>query len=278
MATNAQDDNAVDDSQEVTEEDLRNLKYGNSSVETPTGEDETGDTNEDVTTEGTNEEDETNSDDQGTDDVEEADKTESNDTSDEFVKEFPNIKGETLEDYARSLEEAYNNSTSEAMRLKIIVDQAKLQENSNEKVGDLDTNDLNPLSLYAKQKMDEEIQIDFEAFKKKFPQVNDQAEYNKFTVEVSTLSNTILQSQKRLASPKELYQKAAVILGWEPDMITGKDRLGAAIKGTASMSKSSSTIKKTVRSKVTDQMIAVNRLMYPGKTDDEIRKELEPYV
>lgn len=277
MATNA-DDTAANDSTKVTGEDLRKLKYGEDEVESSTETDESSETNETDDSTETRDDDETNSDTDATDETEESDTTESDDDSAAFVKELPNIQGDTLEEYARSLEKAYQNSTAEALRLKGLVDGAQ----TDKRVGDnkeettIDTTD--PLALYAKQKMDEEINASFNAFSKSYPQVTDPTEYNRFTVEVATLSNTILQSQKRLASPQELYQKAAVILGWEPDKVTSKDRVNAAIKGSAAVSKTTSTTKQVTKSKVTDQMVALNRMMYPGKTDEQIRKELEPYV
>src|ERR1035437_8920860 len=127
--------------------------------------------------------------------------------------------------------------------------------------------------------MDKDIQTAFATFSKDYPQVTDQGEYNKFTVEVATLSNTIMTSQKRLASPEELYSKAAVILGWNkgssPD---SKEKLDMALKDKGATSKTTSSTSTAPNSKVTDEMIRVNKLMYPTKSEDEIRKELEPFV
>jgi hypothetical protein len=69
-------------------------------------------------------------------------------------------------------------------------------------------------------------------------------------------------------------------LGWEPaDKVSDKEKLSMALKDSASVTKTSSASAKTpTKSKVTDQMVAVNRAMYPGKTDAQIREELEPYV
>lgn len=276
MATNATTDDAVDDSKTVTEEDLRNLKYSDDGVETSKEEDEPTDeqTEEDESTDEAGEEVETN--DQATDD-------EADDESEEaptFVKEFKHIKGDTPEEYARNLEEAYKNSTTEALRLKGLVDTAPKEPGIGETTDDeVDFDPSNPVSLYMKQKMDEEIVTAFTEFSAKYPQVNDTLEYNKFTQEVSVLSQTIMKSQKRLAPPKELYAKAAAILGWKPDKVTDKDRLGDALKNSAASPKpSSSAPKKPVKSKVTDAQVAAHKAMYPGKTDAQIRKELEPYV
>jgi hypothetical protein len=170
------------------------------------------------------------------------------------------------------------NSTAEALRLKGIVDDKQTTESDSEETTEVSTSD--PLSLYMKQKMDEEINSAFTDFSKDYSQVNDPSEYAKFTNEVAVISQTILNSQKRLAPPKELYSKAAVILGWESSASpTGKEKVGMAVKNTAAVSKSSSgTSKPKTKSKVTDAVIAASKLMYPGKSDQEIREELEPYV
>lgn len=267
MATNA-DQTVVDDDKEVTEEDLRDLKYGDDGVENSNEADETDDTEED--SEDTEE--------AGEDDGQTADRTEEeeSDETSEFVKKFPNIKGDTPEQYAQNLEVALDNSTAEFQRLRKA--QAEPKDDDTEEDTEVDLS--NPISLYMKQKMDEEITEAYSTFSKHYSQVNDQGEYTKFTRTVATLSQTILQSEKRLAPPKELYSKAAVILGWEPaDKVDSKDRLGNALKDRAATNKTSNAgTKKVSKSKVTDAMVAANRLMYPDKSDAQIREELEPYV
>lgn len=271
MAVTNTEDKVVDDDKTVDEDDLRDLKYPKDDVETSKEADETSEDDEDTddTKDAGGEEDKT-------EDSQEEEEEKSDDS--EFVKEFAHIKGDTPEEYAKNLEEAYKQSTAEALRLKALADTAT----KDSAVGETNEDEVDltdPVSLFMKQKMDEEITAAYSEFSKHYPQVQDQAEYNKFTQEVATLSQTILTSQKRLASPKELYSKAAVILGWEPDdKVTDKDRLGSALKDSAATSKTSSATKKSSKSKVTDQMVAANRLMYPNKTDAEIREELEPYV
>jgi hypothetical protein len=109
MATNA--DPVVDDDKQVTEEDLRDLKYGNDEVETSKEADETDDTDEpEEDSEEAGDED-GQTDDEATDESEETDQPESADDSAEYVKEFPQIKGDTLEEYTRNLEKSYQNSS-----------------------------------------------------------------------------------------------------------------------------------------------------------------------
>ena len=274
MATNAEDP-AVDDSKEVTEDDLRSLKYDDAGVETSKEEDEPAEDTEDETEE---------SEDTGDDSDVESEDDDQSDSSEEpsFVKEFPNIKGDTPEEYAKNLEEAYKNSTAEAMRLKGIADAPPTAPEQVKQVTEDDDKDVSasPLELYAQQQLDREIADAYTKFQVDYPQVTDPVEYNKFTVEVATLSNTIYTSQKRLASPDELYEKAAIILGWEKESaLSSKDKLDIAVKtNTASPKITSAAPKGTNKSKVTDEMIRVNRAMYPGKSDADIRKELEPFV
>lgn len=276
MATNADEettqvvDNAADDSP-VTEDDLRNLKYGEDGVETsqeadePDEADEAEENAEDSTEEGKTD-----------DQAEETEETEDN-TEVSFVKEFPHIKGDTPEEYAKNLEIAYQNSTKEALRLKGL---AETTQGKDEAEDDTTTDVSDVTQLYAKQKMDEEIMSAYTDFSTQYNQVNDPVEYDRFKRKVSVLSRTILEDEKRLAPPAELYRSAAVLLGWESQTAPSEeDKLKAAVKDSAATSKttSSATKKKSV-SKVTDAMVAANRKMYPNKTDAEIREELEPYV
>lgn len=270
MATNAED-TVVDDDKEVTEEDLRALKYGSEEVETSEEEDDSTDTDESTQ----------DSDDAGEGDGQTGTDTEDGeeeDTSDKpaFVKQFPNIKGDTPEEYAKNLEEAYNNSTAEFKRLRD-AGQVDKAEDKTDKKPEVDI--TNPLELYAKQQMDKEITSAYADFSKKYSQVTDPVEYNRFTQTVAVLSSTILNSEKRLASPAELYAKSAVILGWQSaDTVDKNDKVAAAAKDGAGASKTSSGTKAVSKGKVTPAMIAANRKMYPGKSDADIIKELEPYI
>lgn len=270
MATNAKVEDVVDDDKPVTEEDLRDLKYPEDGVENSEETDEPTDGDEDK-----EEPDEPVGDEPEDEDSDE-------ETSD-FVKEFPQIKGDTPEEYAKNLEIAYKNSTAEAMRLakKDPVDTTP-KENAVGDVDDAEVDALTPTELYVKQQLENDIQTAFNEISDQYSsQVQNDTEYAKFVKTVSTLSKTIYDGEGRLAPPKELYETAAAILKWTPDKPapTEKDKLNAAIKEGAASGKTSSGGKKgSGKSKVTDQMIMVNRKMYPGKTDAEIREELEPYV
>lgn len=280
--TNTDETTVVDDDKKVTEEDLHDLKYPKDEVETSQEADEASEgeeTSED--SEETGESDgqtETGAEDEAT---EETQTTESAEEPSEFVKEFPNIKGDTPEEYRRNLEIAYKNSTTEALRLKALTDASTEQADIGETLpAEADVEPSSYLELYAKQQLEEDITNAYADFSKDYStQIQDPAEYAKFVRTTATLSKTIQESEKRVAKPGELYTKAAIILGWPSESApTSKDKLDAALKDSASTTKTTSATKKVPKSKVTDQMVAVNRAMYPNKTDDEIRTELEPYV
>lgn len=271
----------ADDDKAVTEDDLRSLKYDNPEVETtPKVEDETDESE----TEDNEETEDTEADDGQTETAttpDEEDESDEEDATPSFVKEFDYIKGDTPEEYAKNLEQAYKNSTAEALRLKNLSEASTTTERTEEEEETPVTPSVtDPTALYMKQKMDEEINQAFDEFSKDYPQAKDPTDYNKFVQEVAAFSATIFNSQGRLAPPKELYQKAAVSLGWEKQSaVTSKDKLNIAVKNNSATTKpTSATGKTTTKSKVPQAMIETNRKMYPGKTDEEIRKELEPYI
>ena len=274
------DAKVVDDDTKTTEEDLRKLKYGEDEVETSQEADETSETEE--TEEDSEEvsEEEGKTDDSQDEETEEESDDDSDEESSEFVKEFPNIKGDTIEEYTRELEKTQRLSQQEGKRLSDELKKVQSAGTTTEETQEVDTSD--PVKLYMNQKMQEEIDTAFSEFKQHYPQADadtNPVEYEKFTREVAILSRTILESEGRLANPRDLYKRAAVILDWEPvDKVDNKDKLNIALKGQAAVSKTTSSAKTPKKSKVTDQMVALNRVMYPDKTDAEIRTELEPYV
>lgn len=268
----------ADDDKEVTEEDLRKLKYGEEEVESSQK-----DTDESSEPEETEEESEETgevdgqTDDQAEDEEsEEEAETESDEDTSEFVKEFPNIKGETPEEYARNLEIAYQNSTAEALRWKQV---AETKPSTEE--GATDETELpDPRFLYLDRMLEQEMTEAYSDFSKGYPQLKDPAEYAKFQEEVGTWGRYFIDTKHRAAPARELFSRAVASLGWEPvsSKPNDQEKLNMALKDRAAVAKTTSATKKAPKSKVTESMIAANRLMYPNKTDDEIRKELEPYV
>lgn len=172
---------------------------------------------------------------------------------------------------------AYGESTAEALRLKKELDSKVTPPQPVTTPVATDEVQLTPEQLYIKQKQDEEIADAFATITKNYPQVADPAEYKKFTDMAQVFGRTILDAEKRLATPKELYTKTVIALGWTQD--DSAEKLGAALKdGAASPRVSSGSPSPKKASKVSDAQLAFNRKVYPGKTDAEIREELEPYI
>lgn len=288
MATNA-DEQGADNADQDAEDILRSSKYPKDEVETSKEEDETSngeETEEDTEADG-EADGQTDDEAEGDKDSEEESKEEDSEDEDLFVKKFPNIKGENLPEYTKTLEEAYENSTSEAMKWKKRAEAAEAKLGSDDKDSDkkddeqvIDTAD--PLKMWAQQNLDKEVSEAYDDFVKIYPQATEEANYEKFKEEVATLSQTILTRQKRLASPRELYTKAAVILGWKATETqpTKGERLKSALKDGAAIPKTTSGTKKSPKSNVTEGQIAVYRKLNPNdkKSDADIRKELEEYT
>ena len=243
---------AVDDSKTSTDDDLRKAKYPDDEVET---------TEKSVEDETSDQEDEDSED------------TEETPT---FVKQFPNIKGDTPEEYLKNLEESYKHSTTEALRLKQLSEVGK----SEDDLEDTSTGVVDPRLLYLDRIVEGDINKTYAVFREEYPQVDDPAEYEKFNTEVTALASYFLNSKGTAALASELYPKAAAILGWQKQAVDSKDKLSMALKSKAASTKTTSSTKpKTKQSKVSDKEVQMFRLMNPGTelTDAKIREELEPF-
>lgn len=269
MATTADKSEEQSEDKPVTEEDLRSDKYGEEGVESESSD-------ESSETEASESESEEEADGEDEEQIQDNAEEEEQSESTTFTKKFPQYQGETPEEYAKNLEKALENSTAEFHRLR--QEQAtKPKESEDETEAPPVPSDL--ASLFVKQEMDRKIVNDWKEFSPHYPQVSDAAEYDRFTKRVSVLSQTIMSEEGRLAEPRELYAAAAASLGWEKStQVTDEDRLGDKLKESASVTKTNSSTKRTLKSKVTDEMIAFNRKLYPEKSDSEIRKELEEHV
>lgn len=265
-------DSVIDDDKPVTEDDLRALKYPTEEVETAQVEDDTLEDDEAEEAEETSEED-------GQTDDDASEEEASAEAS--FVKEFDYIKGDTPEEYAKNLEIAYANSTAEFQRLRAEAETSKVPPSTQVTETEESPPTKSVTDLYVQQRLDEDIKSAFTVIQTDYPQVNDPSEYQKFTEEVAVFANAAM-AKGRLAPPADLYNKAAISLGWEkktalPD---DKDKLGMALKDGAATSKTTSgpAKPKPTGPKVSEAMLKLNRKMYPGKSDQEIIEELTPYL
>lgn len=262
----------VDDDKPVTEEDLRDLKYPKDGVEPSDKEEDEPSSTDDEDTE--------DSEEKGEDDSQDDSSEEDEDDSDSetFVKEFPNIKGDTLEEYTKNLGIAYKNSTAEALRLKDA--QAPKPTGETPKEDDKPATSLNPTELFVQQELDKKVNAAWTSFQKDYDQVSDTAEYEKFRRRVNIISKAIISDEGRLAEPDEVYAAAAASLNWsKTSQPSADEKLKMGLKDKASNSRTSSgTAKKPKDPQMSEAMLALNRKMYPGKSDAQILKELEEYL
>lgn len=163
---------------------------------------------------------------------------------------------------------AYENSTTEALRLKGELDK-KVEAPLPPVDGTMTTE-----QLYIRTQLIKESDEAFKAILAKYPGVNDVRDNFKTTSE--QLTKVIVDTEKRFPQAMELYEKTAIILGLQPD---NSEALGAAIKtGAETPRTSSGPATPPQKSKVTEEMIAMNLKMYPKKSREEIIAELEPHI
>lgn len=211
-------------------------------------------------------------------------------TDSTFTKQFPNLKGETAEEYLPELEKAYDNSFKEALRLskelkdnQAIVDQAKQIVAQAQKPADpaAPTAPVNPLGnaidehpaiKYAQAKQTEDMLTAFDEFKKDYPQATDQQAFEQFTKASDGVNVALISALGRNPTYKELFPAIAGSLGWQPTQA----KKNATIKENASSSRTpgSQSPARPKPQKVSDAQIDAYLKMFTSKTREEAIKEL----
>jgi len=209
-----------------------------------------------------------------------------------FTKQFPNLKGETPEEYLPELEKAYDNSFKEALRLNkelkdnaAIVEQAKQIVANAEKPADpanppvnpaLAAIDEHPAIQYAKAKQTEDMLADFDDFKKQYPQATDQQNFDALTKASDGINLALTSTLGRKPTYKELFPAIARSLGWQPTDVK-KD---ATIRENASSGRTqgSQSPATTKPAKVSDNQVDAYMKMFTSKTREEAIKELSEVV
>jgi len=224
--------------------------------------------------------------------------TEEEDESDKptdstFTKQFPNLKGETPEEYLPELETAYDNSFKEALRLN--EDNKRLRdENAQLKTGQpvqavvapaVPATPETPQSSpayedpalsYAKTLQTKDMIDTFDTFKKQYPQVLDQADFDRFTKASDGVSVALTSALGRQPTYAELFPAIAGSLGWQATN-PAKD---AAIKDNASSTRTpgSQSPARPKPAKVSDASVDAYLKMFTSKTREEAIKELSEVV
>lgn len=210
-----------------------------------------------------------------------------------FTKQFPNLKGDSPEEYAKELETAYVNSTNEALRMKkelddsrtaieeakrIIATQTKPAEGTPPANPSLLDTNTDPNVQYAKQLRDRDMVTAFDEFTKAYPQARETAEFEKFTAASNGVAQGFAASHNGLQpSFPELFGSIAAVLGWQP--VTATSKKDAAIKDAGSSSQvTSAAVAPGRRPKVTDAQVDAYLKMFTQKSRADAIKELSEVV
>lgn len=227
-----EDETLDNDQDEVIDED----------VDTSKDEDETGNEDEDK-----DEEDDSQDEDEDSDDEDES----------KFEKAFSQIKGDTPEEYAKNLEEAYRKSSQEG---KLNYQKAKeaqeridriaaavaknpdLAKAINEASDNEDNPTIDPAVSYARQQMESKMESDYHKFAEKHPEIDsDPALQAKVLDEVKIFGDAARKKGKILGMDDAL-NKAWISLGLDKE--DSQDDVVNKAKETASKPKTNPGNKK----------------------------------
>jgi len=203
-----------------------------------------------------------------------------------FTKKFPNLKGDTPEEYVPNLEQAYQNSFTEALRIKKELDEAnrKLAQAGPpvppEQKPEPPTPD--PLSQspdlqYIKAIRDRDMKMAFDKFADSYPQVRDADNFAKFRDSADPLGQAFFTTEGRQSTYDELFPRIAAYLGWQTEEADA--RKGQGLKESLStVRNNSATIPKGKQPRVTDAQVDAYLKMYPGKNRNDVVKELSEVI
>lgn len=221
---------------------------------------ETDDKSEDETTDDDNDDNEED-DSQDDDDDDDSDDDEDEST---FKKAFSQIKGETPEEYAGNLEEAYRKSSQEG---KLLAQQVKENQERIDKIAAVVAknpelakliNDsaiegeatpvVDPALLHARQQMEEKMESDYNTFVEDHPELaSDPVLSEKVLAEV-TIFGDAARKKGKILGMDEALRKAWISLGLDKE--DSKDKVSVKAKETASKSKTNNATKKSKKDPV----------------------------
>lgn len=261
-------------------------------VETATGEDETL---EDDDTE--NDDDEAGEEDGSEDESSDDDKSDE-DKSEEakFDKRYTQLKGDTPEEYAKSLEEAYNQSSAEGVRinkelndLKQKVGNILIAAEKNPEIakqlglseGDTSTAKpdaaKSPAETYAEQMMNERMETEYKDFTTLHPEVDtDETIRTELLSEVGVQSAAYNAKTGKIISMKDALSRAWKVLGYDDNTkedlaVKAKETAGQGRTQGASAKKSSSGGKKP---EVSEKAMEMAKKM--GLSEKDVNKYYKP--
>lgn len=204
-----------------------------------------------------------------------------------FTKQFPNLKGESWDEYGPNLEQAYDNSFKEGLRLQKELDEARkvianlpaIQEAGTSKNGTSQdaTSDFTQLPeiQYIKAIQQRDMRSAFDTFAEAYPQVRETDNFTKFRDAATPIGQVFMATEGREPTYDELFPRIAQYFGWQPAEEDG--RRGQALKenlSTGGMSAGPS--KPPARGpKVSEAQVDAYLKMFPAKNRADAVKELQ---
>jgi hypothetical protein len=214
-----------------------------------------------------------------------------------LTKQFPNLKGETLEEYNHSLEEAYDLSFKEALRMsQELKDNAAVVAQAREIVAkgaveqpsegtpqtpapNLVTTADEPDWIARGRELDREQMTNaFEPFKKTYPQVMDPENFKLFTSASDGVNQTLTAALGRKPTWPQLYDGIAGVLGWQPAKDTAKRDNAIKENAASTRAKGGGTPAPAKKSRVPEASVEAYMKMFTSKTREEAIKDLSEVV
>lgn len=230
--------------------------------------------------------------------VEEAEEAAEEETAQQFEKRFTQFKGETPDEYAKNLEDAYGHSTTEATRLAQQVKDLQLEKdrimaqvaNNPELAAQImgQTAPANgqtqpvysdPALLFARQTMEEQMTKEFNQFAEEHPEIQTNQELSKQVVEnLSAISEAYRLRTGKIPTMKEGLAAAWIMAG--KSLTDDEETTRMAIKNSASQSKSPTGRPTASPEKplFTKAQMDFARRAFPEKSNDELVTMLSEHV
>lgn len=216
---------------------------------------------------------------------------------DTFTKQFPNLKGESWEEYGPELETAYNNSFTEGLRLNKELERVNGELAEARRViatgqpagqapqggqpatvtpGATDVSQLPEIQM-VRSWATQQMTTAFDKFKGQYPQVLDQDNFKKFTDAATAVGNVFISVNGREPTYDELFAAEANYFGWQPSTVDAAK--GSRVRDAAAGSRVTSTSPQGQRrTRVTDAQVDAYMRMFPNKSRADVVKELEEVV
>lgn len=209
--------------------------------------------------------------------------TEGGETGSTFDKRFTQFKGETPEEYAKNLEDGYQNSSQEALRLKKQLDELRAEKLSEvaqadggkgEGDGKQAQQPQSITDMWASQEMQRQHREQYGAFAAKHPEVNEDDDlFQKLDEETGKYMDYVHKTQNRVPELAESLNFAWKILRPD-DTDSRQEQVATAAKSAGSASKTKSVAKDTDKPQFSDKAIETARRIDP-KLRDKSRIEIE---